>query len=205
MDRRRHHPQLDCWLAQAASEQVVGILVLRGDWIDQLYVDPNLTGRGIGAELLALAKRERPQRLRLWTFVSNEKIRSGAARSERQSRTAERSFTRGRDEKRALGRPKFSTVARQVPLPRNVLFRRRRGLVLFDQGGSLGTYAWRMHTELKSLVSMEIPDGLEGYGPDDPAHFGISVMAFLGTADSDKVDSFDVVVCTPGCMDSENR
>jgi ribosomal protein S18 acetylase RimI-like enzyme len=49
----------------------VGILVLKGDCIDQLYVDPTLTGRGIGAELLELAKRERPHGLRLWTFVSN--------------------------------------------------------------------------------------------------------------------------------------
>jgi len=65
-------PKLECWLAQTPSEHVVGILVLKGDWIDQLYVDPNLTGRGIGAELLDLAKRERPHRLRLWTFVSNE-------------------------------------------------------------------------------------------------------------------------------------
>ena len=50
---------------------MVALLVLRGDWIDQLYVDPDLTGRGIGAELLGLAKRERPRGLRLWTFVSN--------------------------------------------------------------------------------------------------------------------------------------
>ena len=30
-----------------------------------------MTGRGIGAELLKLAKRERPTGLRLWTFASN--------------------------------------------------------------------------------------------------------------------------------------
>ena len=32
---------------------------------------PDLTGRGIGADLLAVAKRERPDGLRLWTFASN--------------------------------------------------------------------------------------------------------------------------------------
>lgn len=65
-------PKLECWLAQATRGQVVGILVLKGEWIDQLHVDPDLTGRGIGVELLDLAKRERAHRLRLWTFVSNE-------------------------------------------------------------------------------------------------------------------------------------
>ena len=65
-------PKLECWLAQTPGGQVVGMLVLRGDWIDQLYVDPDLTGRGIGVGLLDLAKRERPHALRLWTFVSND-------------------------------------------------------------------------------------------------------------------------------------
>ena len=48
------------------------MLVLEGDWIAQLYVDPNHTRRGIGAELVAVAKRERSDGLRLWTFVTNE-------------------------------------------------------------------------------------------------------------------------------------
>jgi GNAT superfamily N-acetyltransferase len=65
-------PRLECWLAELVSGPVVGMLVLEGDWIDQLYVDPDLTRAGIGAELIAVAKRERPDGLRLWTFVSNE-------------------------------------------------------------------------------------------------------------------------------------
>ena len=50
---------------------VVGMLVLDADWVDQLYVEPELTGHGIGSELIAVAKRERPHGLRLWTFESN--------------------------------------------------------------------------------------------------------------------------------------
>jgi GNAT superfamily N-acetyltransferase len=64
-------PTLECWLAEHESGALVGMLVLEHDWIDQLYVDPDLTGAGIGAQLIAVAKRERPDRLRLWTFVSN--------------------------------------------------------------------------------------------------------------------------------------
>jgi GNAT superfamily N-acetyltransferase len=65
-------PRLECWLAERASGTLVGMLVLEADWVDQLYVDPDHTSRGIGAELLAVAKHERPEGLRLWTFVSNE-------------------------------------------------------------------------------------------------------------------------------------
>lgn len=65
-------PRLECWLATRAAGALVGMLVLDGNWIDQLYVDPDLTRVGIGAELLALAKRRRQHGLRLWTFVSNE-------------------------------------------------------------------------------------------------------------------------------------
>src|SRR5690348_14209804 len=62
----------ECWVAEDASETLVGLLALTGDLVDQLYVDPDLTGTGIGAQLIAVAKRERPDGLRLWTFVSNE-------------------------------------------------------------------------------------------------------------------------------------
>jgi GNAT superfamily N-acetyltransferase len=65
-------PRLDCWLAQSEGSEPAGILVLEGEWVDQLHVDPALTGRGIGSMLLELAKQERPSGLRLWTFVTNE-------------------------------------------------------------------------------------------------------------------------------------
>ena len=50
-------PRLECWLAERESGVLVGMLVLEMDWIDQLYVDPDRTGAGIGAELIAVAKR----------------------------------------------------------------------------------------------------------------------------------------------------
>ena len=61
----------DLWLAENPRGQLVGILVLDGPWLDQLYVEPTSTRRGIGSSLLDWAKRERPEGLRLWTFASN--------------------------------------------------------------------------------------------------------------------------------------
>jgi GNAT superfamily N-acetyltransferase len=60
----------ELWVAEHEGA-LAGILVLDGDFVDQLYVEPGLTGRGIGSALLAVAKRERPQGLRLWAFQSN--------------------------------------------------------------------------------------------------------------------------------------
>lgn len=68
-------PQTELWVAESDDRACVGMLVLEDEWVDQLYVEPALTGRGIGRELIALAKRERPAGLRLWTFEAN--IRAG--------------------------------------------------------------------------------------------------------------------------------
>jgi GNAT superfamily N-acetyltransferase len=65
-------PKLECWIA-CSSSALLGMLVINREWIEQLYVDPDLTGHGVGAELVAVAKRERPTGLRLWTFASNER------------------------------------------------------------------------------------------------------------------------------------
>jgi GNAT superfamily N-acetyltransferase len=72
---------------------VVGILVLDGQWLDQLYVEPTLTGHGIGRGLVELAKRERPQGLQLWTFESN----AGARRFYERLGFVEQRRTDGRD------------------------------------------------------------------------------------------------------------
>jgi GNAT superfamily N-acetyltransferase len=64
-------PHTELWVAEDDGGALVGLLVLDEDWLDQLYVEPTLTGHGIGSELIGLAKRARPECLRLWTFESN--------------------------------------------------------------------------------------------------------------------------------------
>ena len=41
------------------------------DWIEHLYVDATHTGRGLGAQLVDLAKAELGGQVQLWTFQSN--------------------------------------------------------------------------------------------------------------------------------------
>lgn len=45
------------------------------DWIDQLYVDPECTGKGLGTRLVDVAKASRPGGLQLWTFQANHRAR----------------------------------------------------------------------------------------------------------------------------------
>ena len=55
--------------------EVVGVLAtsrLDGvSWIDQMYVRPGWTGRGVGAQLLEHAHRQLPRPIRLYTFQAN--------------------------------------------------------------------------------------------------------------------------------------
>jgi GNAT superfamily N-acetyltransferase len=59
----------ETWLAQA-GERPVALMVLCGDELDQLYVDPGHQGQGHGTALLGLAQALRDE-LTLWTFVAN--------------------------------------------------------------------------------------------------------------------------------------
>lgn len=69
--RHRLFPHSVIWLAEQ-DHQVVGLLVLRADWVEQLHVHPDYQRRGIGSRLLNLAKEQcdAPE-LRLWTFQAN--------------------------------------------------------------------------------------------------------------------------------------
>ncbi len=56
--------------------RLVGLVVLDGTWVDQLYVDPDRTGIGYGSALLDHAKRLSSGTLELWTFRSNARARA---------------------------------------------------------------------------------------------------------------------------------
>ena len=63
-------PSAEVWVAEV-DDAVSGVLVLSGNWIEQLYVDPDWTNQGLGTALIERAKVERPGALHLWTFKSN--------------------------------------------------------------------------------------------------------------------------------------
>jgi GNAT superfamily N-acetyltransferase len=68
-------PARETWAAVVAGKSVVGMMVLDGAELDQLYVAPGWTGRGIGSRFLDLAKRLRPGGLALYTFQVNQEAR----------------------------------------------------------------------------------------------------------------------------------
>jgi GNAT superfamily N-acetyltransferase len=55
--------------------EVVGVLAISRldgvSWIDQMYVRPGWTGRGVGTQLLEHAHRLLPRPIRLYTFQAN--------------------------------------------------------------------------------------------------------------------------------------
>jgi len=63
-------PTCEVWVADS-SGAAIALMVLNQEWIDQLYVDPPVTRRGVGGALVEHAKRLRPTGLKLWTFQSN--------------------------------------------------------------------------------------------------------------------------------------
>lgn len=68
-------PDGQTWVAESGGSPV-GVLVLDGDDLDQLYVVPARSGSGIGSMLVDLAKSLRPDGLALWVFESNTSARA---------------------------------------------------------------------------------------------------------------------------------
>jgi GNAT superfamily N-acetyltransferase len=67
-------PDQETWVA-TVDDSVVAMMVLDGEDLDQLYLDPAWQGQGIGGCLVDLAKQRRPAGLSLWTFQANEPAR----------------------------------------------------------------------------------------------------------------------------------
>lgn len=60
----------DVWVAELDG-QAAGFLAIAGDFIDQLYIDPDHQRKGIGRALIAHARALSPSGLRLFTFQIN--------------------------------------------------------------------------------------------------------------------------------------
>ncbi|WLB58098.1 GNAT family N-acetyltransferase [Bradyrhizobium japonicum] len=71
--RERVFPTCRVW-GRFNDDELTGIIAFRDGWIEQLYVLPADHGRGIGAELLDVAKAA-CDRLELWTFQRNTPAR----------------------------------------------------------------------------------------------------------------------------------
>ncbi|MER6731931.1 GNAT family N-acetyltransferase [Streptomyces puniciscabiei] len=65
-------PLRETWVAEADGRGIVGLMVLDGELLSQLYLDPEWRGRGVGDRFVALAKERSPGGLTLWTFQVNK-------------------------------------------------------------------------------------------------------------------------------------
>ena len=77
--RTRLVPHMETWVATAhpgeEAGRVIGFATIEPGWLEQLYVDPDHLGEGIGRLLLDKAKELEPGGLLLWTFQANERAR----------------------------------------------------------------------------------------------------------------------------------
>ena len=62
---------MEVWVIDGTEPGPVGFAALTPGWVQHLYVDPELTGPGLGSQLLTMAKRRHQGGLDLWTFQSN--------------------------------------------------------------------------------------------------------------------------------------
>ena len=66
----------EVWVATVAKQgPIVAMMALTDEMVDQLYVAPGWTARGIGSRLIGLAQSLRPNGLDLYTFQVNRDAR----------------------------------------------------------------------------------------------------------------------------------
>lgn len=65
----------ETWVAETGG-RVVGYARFTRTWLDDLYVDPEHAGRGVGSALLDLVKARHPDGFALWVFAANEPARA---------------------------------------------------------------------------------------------------------------------------------
>jgi GNAT superfamily N-acetyltransferase len=68
-------PDTEVWIAEDDAAEPIGFIALGDRSIEQLYVLPDWTGRGVGSQLVRLAQARRPDGLELWTLQVNEGAR----------------------------------------------------------------------------------------------------------------------------------
>jgi GNAT superfamily N-acetyltransferase len=64
----------EMWIA-LRGERIAGVMALDASHVDQLYIEPDEQGRGVGSALLAHAKMLRPAGLSLFTLERNSRAR----------------------------------------------------------------------------------------------------------------------------------
>lgn len=65
----------EIWLA-LRDEQIVGLMAMKAESIEQLYIDPPEQACGVGSTFIDFAKQRSPDGLELYTHVSNSRARS---------------------------------------------------------------------------------------------------------------------------------
>ncbi len=73
--RRVIAKECEVWLAEAEG-RIVGLLALKADYVDQLFVAVDRQRQGVGTLLLRKAMQRSPAGLRLHTFQKNEPARA---------------------------------------------------------------------------------------------------------------------------------